>query len=143
MFEDGNLTGGICPAVKNFDPDDLNRLRRDLSNQNGGGGMRYRDFGARVFAGDIDVSTQVVRKRLNNAGSKASFGIGGVLRKTNTIVVHCQSPVVSTSAVIDQYPAGTIVGEGMFEGVNHQFGDNQAQAYGRIRRRDAVIRRHV
>ena len=69
----------------------LNSLRHDLATQNGSSGMHDGDFGPRVFARDIDVTTQLRGKRLNNAGPKARFGIGGARRKTNTIVIHCTS----------------------------------------------------
>jgi len=67
-------------------------------------------------------------KRLDDAGAQPSLGILGIGGNTDAIVSHREGPVGPSRVIVHQYVPRTVVGKGMLQGVDHQFGDDQAQA---------------
>src|SRR5579872_2365231 len=109
----------------------LRRLVRQL--RKSGVGNQYR--GTLGAAHHVYPGFELLGERVDDAGAQAGF----CLRKdtdrcANPVVSNRKLPIRSSDRKSDGYlPIDSVVGEGVLERIQNEFGDDQAEAYGLTR----------
>ena len=94
--------------------------------------MRERHVHASRAADDFDLCIEVLRERLDEGCAQAALGrSGGDIRLSDSVVGHDKLPARSVDLVADDDPTVLcVVGKRVFQSVDHEFGDDKAEADG-------------
>ena len=109
----------------------LRRLVRHLGKS--GMGNRYRSsLGA---AHNVNPGFELLGERVDDAGAQAGFCLRkDTNRRADPVVRNRKLPIRSGDGESDGYlTIGSVVGEGVLERIQYEFGDDQAEAYGLTR----------
>ena len=94
--------------------------------------MSDRNGGAERAGRRIDLSIELLGKRLDDTGPEAGFALSeDTLRLADPIVGNRQLPVRSGHVIGDDDVAfGLHFGEGMLQGIHHELSHDQAETLG-------------
>jgi hypothetical protein len=82
-------------------------------------------------------------KRFDNPCAKPGLGSLVPGRHTNAVILDRHSPVRSVGAVVDHNLTPRMSGKGVFLSIDHEFGNDQAQAHRFVRGDEAVVDSHL
>jgi len=101
--------------------------------------MDKRYGGAGVCVDDVDHALHLPGESLDDPGAETWLGFIRPDWHANAVVHDRQSPVWAIGAIIYLDLAMSTFWEGVLEGIDYEFGNDQREAHGHIRGDDAVI----
>ena len=100
-----------------------------------------RDCDARVRGSDLDAGPQMLCERFDDPRAETGRSFAGSGRHTDAVISHRQLPVrLRRSGSRRQSCPRAWSGKGVFQGIDHEFGDNQAQTHRLVRVRQRCRR---